>query len=190
MNTEWQTVGLPTLAPQIMARLRQACGTISDPWRLPVLATLGPQGPDARVVVLREVLDDGRKLLAFSDRRAPKIAQIRQHSRVTLVFYDPAGPVQLRLKGEATVDEALDAERWECLTEIQRQNYRSLAIPGAPLANPCEGWATMDHSGLEEFAVIQIVVESMDWLWLARSGHRRAQFTWGEGRWCCRWVVP
>lgn len=190
MNTEWQTDGLPTLAVQVIARLKQARGTISDPWRLPVLATLGSNGPDARVVVLRDILDEGRKLLAFSDRRAPKIAQIRQHSRVALVFYDPAGPVQLRMKGEAKVDEALDAKQWEGLTDIQRQNYRSLAIPGTPLTSPCEGWATMDHSGLEEFAVIQIAVESMDWLWLARSGHRRAQFAWEEGGWCGRWVVP
>ncbi len=181
---------LPALAAGIVARLKQACGTIADPWRLPVLATLGPEGPDARVVVLREVLNEGRELLAFSDRRAPKIAQIRQHPRIALVFYDGAGPVQLRVHGQAKVDETPDAERWAWLSDAQRQNYRSLAIPGTPVLNPSEGWATTDRSGLEEFAVIRMTVETMDWLWLARAGHRRAQFSWEAGNWCGRWAVP
>ena len=190
MNTDWQTDVLPELSQRIMARLHQAYGTISDPWRLPVLATLGPEGPDARVVVLRDVLKEGRELVAFSDRRAPKIAQIHQHSRIALVFYDGAGPVQLRIHGQAGVQEASDMERWAGLSDAQRQNYRSLATPGTPVDSPSEGWSTTNRSGLEEFAVVRIKVETLDWLWLARAGHRRAQFTWEAGGWSGRWVVP
>jgi hypothetical protein len=190
MSTDWQTDALPELAQRIMARLHQAYGTLSDPWRLPVLATLGPEGPDARVVVLREVLNDGRELVAFSDRRAPKITQIHQHSRIALVFYDAAGPVQLRIHGEANVQEASDRDRWAALSDAQRQNYRSLAAPGTPVDSPSEGWAMTDRSGFEEFAVIRITVETLDWLWLARAGHRRAQFTGEAGSWSGSWVVP
>lgn len=190
MNTDWQTDALPELAQRIRARLNHSCGTISDPWRLPVLATLGPEGPDARVVVLRDVLNEGWELLVFSDRRAPKIAQIHRHSRVALVFYDGSGPVQLRVHGRADVQEASDIERWAGLSDAQRQNYRSLATPGTPVDSPSEGWATMDRSGSEEFAVIRIKAATMDWLWLARAGHRRAQFTSETGSWSGRWVVP
>jgi pyridoxamine 5'-phosphate oxidase len=190
MSTDWQTDVLPELAQRIMARLHQAYATISDPWRLPVLATIGPEGPDARVVVLRDVLNEGRELVAFSDRRAPKIAQIHQHPRIALVFYDAEGPIQLRILGEANVQEGSDRERWAGLSDAQRQNYRSLATPGTPVDSPSDGWTTTDRSGLEEFAVIRITVETLDWLWLARAGHRRAKFTWKAGSWSGRWVVP
>ena len=192
MKTDWLIDSLPELAVRISHRLLEACRDPSDPWRLPVLATQGMAGPEARVVVLREISQDKRELVVFSDRRAPKVRQVREVPHVALVFYDHDGPVQLRIRGSATVTAhpSPDLERWSDLTPLQRQNYQSLSAPGEIIESPPSASLGGPETGLENFAVLRISIHSMNWLWLARQGHRRANFDDANGQWRCQWVIP
>lgn len=192
MNTDWQIDSLAELAQGISDRLARACHNAQDPWRLPVLATQGLVGPEARVVVLREVSPATRELVLFSDRRAPKVRQLHDSPQVALVFYDHEGPVQLRIQGLArvTAHPIPDGQRWSRLTPLQRQNYQSLGAPGEPIQSPNFLGLAENDSGLENFAVIHISMTSMDWLWLARHGHRRAKFDVANGEWRGQWAIP
>lgn len=192
MKTDWQIDSLAELVQGISDRLAHACADLLDPWRLPVLATQGLVGPDARVVVLREVSLGARELVLFSDRRAPKVRQLHDSPHVALVFYDQEGPVQLRIQGRATVmaHPTPDGQRWSLLTPLQRRNYQSLGAPGEPIESPNFFPFTEKDSGLENFAVIHISMTSMDWLWLARHGHRRAKFDVANGEWRGQWAIP
>ncbi len=192
MKTDWLTDSLPELAIRIGDRLAHACRDLSDPWRLPVLATQGMAGPEARVVVLREISQDRRELVVFSDRRAPKVRQVQDFPKVALVFYDHDGPVQLRVQGQVdlTAYPSPDQGRWSGLTPLQRQNYQSLGAPGETIDSPASANLSGPESGLENFAVLRISIHAMDWLWLARQGHRRANFDDANGLWRCHWVIP
>lgn len=190
--SDWQVDDLAILAGRIFERLERAYLFPADPWRLPVLATVDDRGPDARTVVLRDVGVDATELIFFSDHRALKVAQIQRNPRVALVFYDPVNSVQLRVHGSAEL--LLKAHRkedyWGRLTEIQRGNYRTLRAPGEAIERPESGVESGPGDGWEQFAVFRVAAHQLDWLWLARSGHRRAQFKRSDARWSGYWVTP
>jgi hypothetical protein len=48
----------------------------------------------------------------------------------------------------------------------------------------------LEKTGVERFAVVRTVVESVDWLWLAEGGHRRARWEWNGAIWVGRWLTP
>ncbi len=78
--------------------LKRAAHERDHGWHLPVPATAGSDGPDARTVVLREVDAGARTLLVFSDARAAKLTQIDALPRGMLVFWSPALGWQLRCR--------------------------------------------------------------------------------------------
>lgn len=189
---DWNIPTLPPLAEEIFRRLKQAVTDLQNPWRLPVLSTIGPEGPDARVVVLREASDDGSEYVAYSDLRSAKVEQLRRQSGFALVFYDPVDLVQLRIRGLARIVSETGSEscRWLALSQNQRKNYQSIRAPGEPVGSANFGEELGDSSGLENFAVIFFHALEIDWLWLARTGHRRAFWVRRNGEWSGTWRVP
>jgi hypothetical protein len=44
--------------------------------------------------------------------------------------------------------------------------------------------------GYENFAVIHVVVDRLDWLWVGADDLRRASFVWKTSRWVGAWTAP
>jgi len=191
MNTDWHKDSLVELEGLIWQTLVRAVNEVRHPWSLPVLATLGGQGPEARIVVLREVAPAWRRLTAFSDARAAKVAEVRAGERVSWLFYDPIQRVQLRARGVMRVEHGSDYCRalWEEVPEANRANYRTMGAPGAVIPAPAEGHVFAPQ-GEENFAVLASTVNELDWLWLAPAGHRRARYAWSPEGWKGEWTVP
>lgn len=175
----------------IWQRLEKAAGSVGHPWRTPVVATTGPDGPAARVVVLRSV-DPARRALEFhTDARSPKVADIGADPRVAWTFYDPAEAIQIRAVGLGAVvtDGVRVRAAWERVPSSSRSGYSTTQPPGSVLAA-----ADLEAGLLPEqrhhFAVVETVVASLDWLWLAPGGPRRAGFIWTRGAWGGCWRVP
>lgn len=63
------------------------------------VSTAGPDGPDARVVVLKDVRDGDWELA--TDARSAKVAQLAADPRVALASYWPAQGRQVRVRGVA-----------------------------------------------------------------------------------------
>ncbi len=101
--SEAHPLSLESLLGDIWSRLSQATSDLSHPWRTPTLATAGPDHPDARIVVLREVDLHERRLVCFSDSRTHKVAGVRSQPAATWCFYDPVSRIQLRARGETRV---------------------------------------------------------------------------------------
>jgi hypothetical protein len=184
------TARLATL-PEIEAALWQQLGAAvtdkSHPWRAPVLATVNVDAGDARIVVLRELVQAQRQMLFYTDERAGKVAQLLNHPRGTVLMWSPTLNWQLRCHVRLTLEmSGLSASsRWARikLTSASKE-YLSAMPPGAPLAHVL-------HSGSgavarDYFAVISAEIELMDWLELHPDGHRRAIFD-PQG---ARWVQP
>jgi hypothetical protein len=181
---------LESLHGEIWDRLGLAATDLSHPWRTPTLATAGPDHPDARVVILREVDPQARTLVCFSDSRAHKVSGVRIHPVATWCFYDPVQRIQLRARGEtrAHVGNALARQYWDKLPHSSRRLYATTPRPGERVLAPWE-IPFGDHPS-EQFAVLVTTVHEMDWLQLKTDWHERARFLWDSDSWEAHWACP
>jgi pyridoxamine 5'-phosphate oxidase len=186
--------------------------TLAESWRLiargvadrrsafhhPVLATRGEAGaPQLRTVILRSC-DTPQRLLRFhTDARSAKVREIAGDHRVSLHFYDPGAKIQLRLEGRAALhrDDSLANEAWAASRTFSRQAYGIVPGPGtvigagADFTLPGTSEAETDP-GRAHFTAITVAVQSLEWLYLAAAGHRRARFTWPDGTMQAQWLAP
>ena len=150
-------------------------------WRVAVLATVDDGRPDARSIVLREVLRSERQLVFYTDARSPKVRQIEQACEGTLIFWSSTLCWQLRMQVRLAVQSSglAVSSRWARLqTSAGASDYLSARAPGSPLDAPLVDLGTRSH-----FAMITALVDCVDWMELHPEGHRRALFGTGGPKW-------
>jgi pyridoxine/pyridoxamine 5'-phosphate oxidase len=111
------------------------------PFHTPIVATAGPADCDARVVVLRRASPDRRELAFHTDARAPKVRLLQACHTTAWVFYDPAGKVQVRAKGNTVVHQgdAVAADAWAHTRLMSRRCYLAEAAPAPrPIPPPAD----------------------------------------------------
>jgi len=179
-------------------RLARAARDRKSPMHTPVIVTADV---DARVMVLRAFDPASHTLRLHTDIRAPKVQAIAANPRVAAVFYDREAKIQIRARGQAWIETSgpvADAA-WAASTNFARRCYLGegpgVASPVATSGLPPEFEDVVPDeaqlvSARENFAVLLITVESLDWLYLAHTGHLRAQFTRASEGWHGRWVTP
>jgi len=166
-----------------------------SPMHTVVLASIGRDGfPEARVMVLRGFDPVERWLRVHTDRRSPKIRQIEADPRVTVLAYDPTRKIQVRICGEAQVyrDGPEWQAAWATTRPFSRECYQVTTAPGKVLARPDQVRFSRAESreGEDFFAIVRVRVMAFQVLYLAASGHRRAEFRWDGGEWKGDWLVP
>lgn len=174
-------------------RLEQAAVDPDSALRWPVVATVGNNGPSARLMVLRSVDRKARTLAFYTDRRAAKVDEIAADSRVAITGYDPAMRLQLRLHGTGKLLTGNDvAARWRAIGDSGRQAYATTQPPGSRLEAPGSGLPPeiVPADSEAHFAVFEVAVSRLEWLFLASSGHRRARYDYESGAWVGSWRVP
>ncbi|HEY0819900.1 MAG TPA: pyridoxamine 5'-phosphate oxidase [Rhizobacter sp.] len=157
----------------------------THPWRTPVLATTDGEVGDARVVVVREVAPEQKRLLIYTDRRSGKAAQLASYPLGTLVMWSPVLGWQLRCRVALSLDTSGLAvtSRWaQVKLSPAAQDYMSPLPPGAELDDDTLS-PRPDPLALGHFAVVDAQVKSLDWLELHPDGHRRARFGQDGARW-------
>ena len=163
----------------IWATLSRGVADTKHDWHWPVLATVksSASGPSSstRVVVLRAFNAANRLIEIHSDSRAAKIAEL-QTGKASVLFYDHRARTQLRVEAHATVsiNNSISQAAWAKLPEHGRTQYLGNEAPGSPLTNQ------LTYGTTSYFAVIQLKIESLDWLVLARDGHKRMEFFWDD----------
>jgi pyridoxamine 5'-phosphate oxidase len=171
----------------------------------PVLATHSAEGPQARVLVLRAADVAARILTFHTDTRSAKLPELAVDNRAALTFYDAARKVQLRFNGVVSVhaNDALSHQRWAASRPSSLRCYLG-AQPGAASAEPTSGLPVHVEGREPElheleiaeqnFAVLQIAVQRMEWLHLHTRGQRRALFSWvdapADGHCAMQWLNP
>ncbi len=168
-----------------------------SPFHTPALATLREDGsPSIRTLVLRAVDRNARTLRFHTDVRSDKFREITVQPRIALHFYDPARKIQLRVNGRARLHtgDAIAADAWCATRPFSRACYRVEPPPGRVVDDPRSVWAAPDpeqaDAGHENFAAVYVGVESLEWLYLAARGHRRARFVWDSLRLTADWLAP
>ena len=150
-----------------------------------MLCTINNKTPESRTVILRNFNKDKFELNIHSDIRSRKIKQIESNNNVSCLFYDDKKKIQIRINGQAKIEKSYQPS-WDKLTNWSRRCYLSKHEPGTEVVKPSSGFPEKfinespndeeSIEGLQNFAVLKIIISSIEWLYLASQGHRRAIF--------------
>ena len=191
---------LKEIIKKIWSMLDDAVTNRSSQFRIPVFVCGDQKDFDGRIVVLRKS-DQSNSLLQFhSDIRSEKIPKLKNNKNASMLFYDKEEKIQVRLKVECIVNHSneITKESWSKTGHISRKCYLVDNGPGTESPNPTSGLKpeldnfefTMEQSeeGYKNFTVIQCKIKTIEWLYLAAKGHRRARFELDNNR--EYWLVP
>ena len=180
--------------------LNDAVTNRDSPFRIPVFICAHQNEIDGRIVVLRKSDRENNLLQFHTDLRSPKVDIIKKNNKASLLFYDKEEKIQLRVKIECEINNqnSIAEESWKKTQHISRRCYLTDSPPGSNSDNPTSGMIsklknfdyTMEQSekGYENFTVIKCKVKSIEWLYLAAKGHRRAKFDLENNN--NTWLVP
>ena len=185
---------------KIWSMLDDAVTNRSSTFRIPVFVCGDQKDFDGRIVVLRKS-DHSNNLLQFhSDIRSEKIPKLKNNKNASMLFYDKEEKIQVRLKVECTINHnnEITKESWSKTGHISRKCYLVNNGPGTESPTPTSGLKpefdnyefTMEQSeeGYKNFTVIQCKIKSIEWLYLAAKGHRRARLDVESKK--DTWLVP
>ncbi|WP_108809975.1 pyridoxamine 5'-phosphate oxidase family protein [Sphingorhabdus sp. Alg231-15] len=176
-----------------------------SPLHTPSVATVQNNGsPSQRIMVLREAAREDRILRFNTDVRASKVVDIGDGGPVSILGYHPEAKVQLRLSGLGRIEHNSSAgdAAWNEATLYGKRCYLADPAPGSPVRAPTSGLDPAVEGrkpegfevapARENFAILLIEIDKIEWLYLAHTGHRRALFTWNmdNSKWDGQWLVP
>ncbi|AFQ51592.1 pyridoxamine 5'-phosphate oxidase family protein [Burkholderia cepacia] len=179
--------------------LESGVSTQRSPFTMLQAATLGVDGaPKVRTIVLRQVSRADRQLSFHTDVRSEKVAELRRDPRIAIVANDLDALVQIRAEGVASIcdDEAQRRAIWQSSRPHTLLLYRAPLRPGTPIESPEDANVATSQSaaatddGYQNFCLLHVTVTRIDWLELARSGHRRAVFDLNDDGYEGRWIAP
>ncbi|NKI26332.1 pyridoxamine 5'-phosphate oxidase family protein [Arenibacter sp. 6A1] len=174
---------------QIKDELQKGPTEANHPFRYFTFATVGlDQVARLRTVVLRKVSKD-LTLTFFTDKRSKKITHIKENKKVSLLFYNPAKMLQLKIEGIATYkdDEGTKAQFWSTITPAAKKAYTTSMAPGSALTNPQNLEFLNDEN---HFCTVEIIPFKMEYLQLAQPNHIRVRFSRTETHWEGEFIVP
>ena len=172
----------------------------SSSFRIPVFICADQNDINGRIVVLRKSDRKNNVLQFHTDLRSQKVDILKQNKNASLVFYDKEEKIQLRVKVVCEINNKnlISEESWRKTQHISRRCYLTDSGPGSISKNPTSGMIskledfdyTIEQSekGYENFTVIKCKIKSIEWLYLAAKGHRRAIFDFENNK--NNWLVP
>ena len=178
--------------------LTKAVKDRSSEFRTPVFICGNNQDLDGRVVVLRKADQQNNFIQYHSDIRSSKIEKIKKNPNCSILFYGKQEKIQLRLKTKCKIhfEDEITKESWEKTGHVSRKCYLVTNGPGTESEEPTSGLDNKfdnfdftkkeSEAGYKNFSVIRCKIKSIEWLYLAAKGHRRAlidlsgskKFTW------------
>jgi pyridoxamine 5'-phosphate oxidase len=188
---------LPDVLDRLWSRIGGALNGRWTSWALPTLVSVGEDGaPRARVLALRAIDREARRLVFHADARSDKIRDITAEQRVAVLFFDRDDAVQARFDGVCEVHHAdpVAAAAWRDVSGLRRAACAVDSEPGSPLDAP-QAFTTLPSAAdadaaFANFAVLVVEADAIDWLWLGQEDMRRARFAWIAGHWASSWIVP
>ena len=162
----------------------------------PVLSTCSDSKINSRVIVLRGFDPQKRVLRIHTDSRSRKIKDISENSEATLLGYDPGLKIQLKLHGsiDTNYQDKIADLAWRDSQEMSRVCYSISESPGKEIDDPGKYDVDSENINLNEgyknFAVINFHFNSLEFLYLRSSGHRRSIHVWEAEDLISNWMVP
>jgi pyridoxamine 5'-phosphate oxidase len=194
---------LSSVCTDIWQRLVRGKADRHSPFHTPVVASVTASGvPQQRVMVLRKVDQSAGTLRFNTDVRTPKVDQLAENTAISVIGYDAGAKIQIRVTGRGrALHDGDDADAaWDASVPSSRRCYLAETAPGTVSALPTSGLPPHVESrvptlaetlpGRENFSVLIVDIDQIEWLYLAADGHRRAVFTRNIDTWSGQWLVP
>ena len=147
----------------------------------------------SRVMVLREFCLQKKIMRFHTDYRSAKIRELKDQTSANVIGYDPALKVQIKLQGEIKVhyDDLVTQDAWQSSTNRSKKCYSVKDGSSNEIENPNEYDIKEfePEEGYKNFSVLIFSFNSLEYLYLKRSGHRRAIHKWGD-KLNSKWLVP
>jgi len=171
-------------------------------FHIPVFICGSKDKSDARIVVLRGINQIEKKVWFHSDIRSNKIKTLKSNPEGVFLFYDKSEKVQLRIKGNTKINyqNNITKKSWKETTLMSRQCYLGNTAPGSDASIPTSGLSekvdnlkySIEESEIayKNFCVVETFIKSIEWLYLAAKGHRRALFTLKNDLIEKKWLIP
>ena len=170
-------------------------------------------GTDEHILDIKDVLYKRTNEIGLSSQeiadydgimliRSKKIEALKTNPIASLLFYDKEEKIQLRIIGKTKINyqNNITKKSWNNTTHMSRQCYLGDKAPGSNTVSPTSGLTeeidnhkyTIEESeiGYKNFCVVEIFIESIEWLYLAARGHRRAYFTLKNSSVEKKWLIP
>mgnify|MGYP001209772244 CR=1 FL=1 len=172
------------------------------PFHLPIFICGKNNKFDGRIVVLRGIDKKDKKIWFHTDIRSNKIKILKLNPIGNLLFYDKSEKIQLRISGTVKINylNNFTKKAWKKTVHMSRQCYLGDKPPGSIASIPTSGLGetidnlkyTLDESeiGYNNFCVIETYIKSIEWLYLAAKGHRRAYFSLNKKKLEKKWLIP
>ena len=186
---------------KVWSLLTDAVKNRNSEFRTPVFICGDDKDLDGRVVVLRKADPENNFIQFHSDIRSSKISKIKKNPSCSILFYGKEEKIQLRLKIDCEINYKNDItkESWEKTGHVSRKCYLVTDSPGTISQKPTSGLNgkfndfdfTKEESeeGYKNFCVIKCNIQSIEWLYLAAKGHRRALLKLGDSN-DFKWLIP
>ena len=186
---------------KLWSLLVEAVKNRESEFRTPVFICGNKSDLDGRVIVLRKADKENRFLQFHSDIRSSKIKKIKENSNCSILFYGKKDKIQLRLKviAEINFKNNITKESWEKTGHISRKCYLVNNGPGSVSEKPTSGLDSkfdnfdftkeQSEEGYKNFCVIKCKIKTIEWLYLAAKGHRRALINFEASK-KFTWLVP
>ena len=160
----------------------------SAPFHIPVFICGQNNEFDGRIVVLKGIDKEKSKIWIHTDIRSNKIKILKNNPKATLLFYDKDQKIQLRISTltKISYQNSITSNSWKKTGHMSRLCYLGKDSPGKISTVPTSGLSeqvdnskyTLEESeiGYKNFCVVENFISSIEWLYLAAKGHRRAYF--------------
>ena len=172
------------------------------PFHIPVFICGDNSNFDGRIIVLRGVNEKEKKIWFHSDIRSNKLKILKSNSKATFLFYDKSEKIQLRIGVDTKINyqNEVTKESWKNTAHMSRQCYLGKNPPGSDSTTPSSGLSedvdnlkySIEESevGYKNFCVVETFIKSIEWLYLAAKGHRRAHFVFKNNSLEKKWLIP
>ena len=187
---------------KIWKLLKEGLKNRNASFHLPIFICGNKNEFDGRIVVLRGVDEKQKTIWFHSDIRSNKVKNLKYNSNATLLFYDKVEKVQLRIGVNTKINYQNDITKksWKKTAHMSRQCYLGDKAPGLNVSIPTSGLTenvdNLKYSiqeseiGYKNFCVIETFINSIEWLYLAAKGHRRAYFALDNNLIKKKWLIP
>ena len=158
------------------------------PMRFPTVMTTAHNIPNARTMILRDVLPNS--LIFFTDKRSPKIQDIHSNPHTAIHSYDSKNKLQIRIRAQTfLVEEHPERNRWRNMGLNRFQDYGTDLPPGTPIQERKIPAATVE-TARENFCILEALVTDIELLKLSREGHQRVEWKNQDDLWQLIRLVP
>ena len=182
--------------------LKNGLANREAPFHIPIFICGKNENFDGRIVVLRGISQKNKKIWFHSDIRSNKIKILKTHPLSSFVFYDKSEKIQLRISCNSKINyqNEITKKSWSKTAHMSRQCYLGEKGPGSISVIPTSGLSkniddfkySIEESeiGYKNFCLVENFINSIEWLYLAAKGHRRAFFSLNNDLIEKKWINP